>query len=265
MVLQQLEQQVGCTFTAVRWFQDWNTPFNQAYARELSAEKRELALSWQPRIVDARGRLTGVPYREIAQGKHDAYLHHFAREVRQVGAPIRITFAPEMNGDWGVYQLGPNNTPTDFVQAWQRLVSVFRAEDAPVLWVWTPNIQFPGMKGTYSNLYPGEAWVDEVGLDGYNWGTTHPYNRWLGFQKTFGLSYRELLRLTSKPVQLGEVSSVEGGGDKAQWITEMCRDLPGFGRIRLAFWFHMEDGAVDWRITTSSASLKAFRDCFGSQ
>ena len=259
--LRKVEQKVGCTFTAVRWFQDWNTPFNQTYAREITTDRRKLELSWQPRSVNANGQFIGVPYREIAQGKHDAYLRKFAREVRKVGAPVNISFAPEMNGNWGVYQLGPRNTSADFVRAWQRLVNVFRTEGAPVRWIWAVNIQFPGMKSSYRSLYPGDAWVDEVGLDGYNWGTTHSWNRWLSFQDTFRPSYRELKRLTTKPVQLGEVSSVERGGDKARWIKEMCRDLPSFEQIRRAFWFHLKDGAVDWRITTSTASLKAFRQC----
>ena len=262
VVLRQVEQKVGCTFAAVRWFQDWNTPFSQAYARALTADGRALELSWQPRVVGARGQLVGVPYREIALGKHDAYLRQFAREVRQVGAPVNISFAPEMNGNWGVYQLGPRNTPADFVRAWRHLVNVFRAERAPVRWIWTPNIQFAGMKGTYRNLYPGNAWVHEVGLDGYNWGTTHAWNRWLSFGDTFGPSYWEIKRLTGRPIQLGEVASVEQGGNKAQWITGMCRDLPNFGQIHHAFWFHLKDGAVDWRLTTSAASLEAFHRCY---
>lgn len=261
VVLRQVEQKLGCTFAAVRWFQDWNTPFNQAYAREITARGQDLELSWQPRIRNARGQFTGVPYREIAQGKHDPYLRKFAREIWQVGTPINISFAPEMNGNWGVYQLGPSNTPADFVRAWQQLVRVFRSERAPVRWIWAVNIQFPDMKNSYRSLYPGDAWVDEVGLDGYNWGTTHSWNRWLSFQDTFGPSYQELKRLTTKPIQLGEVGSVEQGGDKARWIKEMCRDLPGFKRVRRAFWFHLKDGAVDWRITTSAASLEAFRKC----
>ncbi|PJI52127.1 endoglucanase, partial [Methylobacterium radiotolerans] len=31
---------------------------------------------------------------------------------------MSISFAPEMNGDWGVYQLTRKNTPAHFKQAW---------------------------------------------------------------------------------------------------------------------------------------------------
>ncbi|GGR82420.1 glycoside hydrolase family 26 protein [Deinococcus sedimenti] len=260
-VLAAVERKVGCRFAAVRWFQDWTTPFNLRYARTLLAQGKELELSWQPRRQVA-GALRGVPYREIAAGRHDAYLRRFARDVRQAGQPVRITFAPEMNGNWGAYQLGPNNTSADFIRAWRHVVNVFRAERAPVRWVWTPNIQYPGMPSSYRALYPGGAWVDEVGLDGYNWGTTNAWNRWLSFRDTFGASYQELKRVAgTKPVQLGEVASVEQGGDKAAWIRDMCAQLPAFGQIRRAFWFHIRDGRVDWRLTTSDPALNAFRRC----
>lgn len=261
-VLQAVERKVGCTFTGVRWFQDWNTPFNQNYARTLSTQKRDLELSWQPRVRRPDGTFQGVPYRDIASGRHDAYLRTFARDIRRGGATVRITFAPEMNGNWGAYQLNRTNTPADFVRAWRHLVNVFRAERAPVRWVWTPNILFRGVRSSYRALYPGGAWVDEVGLDGYNWGTTNPWNRWLSFHDTFAPSYRELKRVApGKLVQLGEVASVEQGGSKAAWIRDMCLDLPGFGQIRRAFWFHLKDGRVDWRLSTSEPALAAFRRC----
>lgn len=260
-VLQAVERKAGCTFLAIRWFQDWDAPYNRAYARTLTGLNRELELSWQPRTRTSAG-VRGVPYREIAAGRHDAYLRQFARDVRREGVPLRITFAPEMNGNWGAYQLSASNTPADFVRAWRRIVNVFRAEGAPVRWVWTPNILYPGMPSSYRALYPGGEWVHEVGLDGYNWGTTNPWNRWLSFRDTFAPSYRELKRVAgTKPVQLGELASVEQGGSKAAWIREMCAALPGFGQIRQAFWFHLKDGRVDWRLTTSEAALDAFRRC----
>lgn len=260
-VLQAVERKAGCTFRAIRWFQDWDAPYNRAYARTLTGLNRELELSWQPRTRTSAG-VRGVPYREIAAGRHDAYLRQFARDVRREGVPLRITFAPEMNGNWGAYQLSARNTPADFVHAWRRIVNVFRAEGAPVRWVWTPNILYPGMPSSYRALYPGGEWVHEVGLDGYNWGSTNPWNRWLSFRDTFAPSYRELKRVAgTKPVQLGELASVEQGGSKAAWIREMCAALPGFGQIRRAFWFHLKDGRVDWRLTTSQAALDAFRRC----
>lgn len=259
-VLVALEKKAGCTFQHVRWFQDWNQPFNQEYARLLSQKGRTLDLSWQPRYV-SKGKLVGVPYRDIAAGKHDRFITQFARDIKRGGKTVSISFAPEMNGDWGVYQLTSKNTPAHFKQAWKRLVHIFWREKAPVRWVWTPNILYPTALSSYRELYPGDGYVNEIGLDGYNWGTTNPWNRWKTFAQTFDESYVAIKQITSKPMQLGELSSVEKGGDKAQWILDACRQLPKYARVKKAFWFHINDGRVDWRLTTSLASLQAFRRC----
>ncbi|ADV66015.1 glycoside hydrolase family 26 protein [Deinococcus maricopensis] len=255
-----LERKLGCTFTAVRWFQDWREPFDLPYARALTRERRALEVSWQPRILRG-GAYVGVPYRSIAAGEHDAYVRAFARAVRTLGRPVSITFAPEMNGDWGAYQLGQKNTPQDFVRAWRHLHDVFRQERANVRWVWTPNILYPTARASYRALYPGDAYVDEVGLDGYNWGTTNPWNRWLTFEQTFAPSIRAVAALTRKPIQLGEVSSAERGGSKAGWIRDLCRTLPKYPQVKRLFWFHIRDQNVDWRLSTSQAALDAFKSC----
>ncbi|MFC4638580.1 glycoside hydrolase family 26 protein [Deinococcus hohokamensis] len=264
-VLTAVERKVGCTFTSTRWFVDWNRPFPVNQARALFAGPgRQLELSWQPRLVKvSKGKTSyvGVPYRVIAAGGYDAYVRRFARDVRATGRSVAITFAPEMNGDWGVYQLSTKNTPQDFKRAWVRLHRIFRQEKANVRWIWAPNILYPTARASYGALYPGDAYVDEVGLDGYNWGTTHSWNRWKTFAQTFDASYRAVKALTGKPIQLGELSSVEQGGNKAQWIRDMCRQLPHYPRVRKVFWFHVLDGKVDWRLTTSSAALKAFQSC----
>ncbi|GGK26275.1 hypothetical protein GCM10008955_20060 [Deinococcus malanensis] len=265
-VLGAVEQKVGCTFTSTRWFVDWKRPFpGQAALQFFKTPGRQLELSWQPRIRLGENKYKGVTYRAIAAGEHDAYIRGFARSIRTTGRTIPITFAPEMNGDWGAYQLSARNTPQDFKRAWLRLHRIFREEKANVRWVWSPNIIYPTMRSNYRALYPGDAYVDEVGLDGYNWGTTNPWNRWKTFAQTFDQSYRAVKKITNKPMQLGELSSVEKGGNKAAWIRNMCQVLPSYPQVRKVFWFHVVDRNVDWRLTTSQAALDAFKACIRKQ
>ena len=72
------------------------------------------------------------------------------------------------------------------------------------------------------NLYPGDAVVDRVGLDGYNWGTTQAWSTWQSFGEVFGPGVAELDALSSRPIHVTETGAPEGaGGDKAAWITDM--------------------------------------------
>jgi hypothetical protein len=112
--------------------------------------------------------------------------------------------------------------------------------------------------------------VDWFGTDIYNGGTQFDWGGWLSAQQIFAQTYRTFQALsTSKPVIFAEASSVEQGGSKAQWITDLLANAPGvFPNLRAIVWFHDNFTTVDarnlpiadWRVNTSLASLQAFRD-----
>lgn len=260
----ELEDRIGCRLERLRWFQDWGEPFDLPLARSIVRRGAAPELSWQPQVIGRDGLPRGVPYREIASGMHDAYVLRFARDVRRLGARVSIAFAPEMNGDWGAFQLTAKNRPEHFVAAWRRLRRLFAEAGASVRWVWTPNIIYPTQTASYQELYPGDEFVDLLGLDGYNWGTTNEWNRWFEFERVFGPSLAALAALSPKPVQLAEVGSAEQGGDKAAWIRGMCQSLASFPQVVEVVWFN-EIEKADWRIDSSERALEAFRGCMRSR
>jgi endoglucanase len=122
--------------------------------------------------------------------------------------------------------------------------------------VWTPYANSGGHR-PFSRYFPGGRWVDWVGLDGINWGGAFP---WRSFNQIIGASYRELVRLTSKPIVLAETGSGEQGGNKARWVSAMLRrNIPRMSHIRaIAFW-DVDDRRGDLRVDSSAASLRALR------
>ena len=68
-------------------------------------------------------------------------------------------------------------------------------------------------------------------------------------------------------MMLSEFGSVESGGDKAQWLREAGRALPGrFPKIKAIVVFNSVDPGrptADWRLQTSPESLAAAHDAFG--
>ncbi len=81
-----------------------------------------------------------------------------------------------------------------------------------------PNVNCDG-QCPFSAYYPGDDWVDDVGLDGYNFAAVHDVS-WMSFTQLFQQSYQQLTALTSKPVMITETASTEAGGNKAGWITQ---------------------------------------------
>jgi hypothetical protein len=110
-------------------------------------------------------------------------------------------------------------------------------------------------------MYPGDAYVNWTGLDGYN--VDDP---WSTFASRFSATYNLITGTiaSSKPMMIGEVGSTESGGSKAAWITDMFSALPvSFPKIRGLLWDEVFSGggpfgATDWPIDSSSTSETAF-------
>lgn len=74
------------------------------------------------------------------------------------------------------------------------------------------------------------------------------------------MTYARIERLApDKPMIIGETASSERGGSKAAWITAMFNRLSSYRNIRGLIWFDYPIGGKDWPLTSSLASLAAFK------
>jgi hypothetical protein len=174
---------------------------------------------------------------------------------------LRIVLAPEMNGAWVPWAVGNcGNTASDFVGFWKYVVDKFRREKAPVVWIWSPNVRHWGETTTFASVYPGDDYVDFLGIEGYNWGSSQSWSVWQSFKEVFLTSYNDLIGLSKKNIIITEMASTEIGGNKAQWILDMFTDLKStFPQISAITWFNMNK-ETDWRINSSIASENAFKE-----
>jgi beta-mannanase len=157
---------------------------------------------------------------------------------------------------------------------WRHVHDIFQQEGANklVIWVWSPNIvnNLPAkhtVPGYLQSLYPGDDYVDWVGLSGY---LRPPYksDNDFSFDYTFKASLNQLRALTTKPKILSEVGASETGGHKATWITSFFNslakpensDVIGFSWFDLAVTSYVEGvrATNDWRIDSRADTLAAF-------
>ena len=218
-------------------------------------------ISWVPGIGDSVDQ-PQFALRTIAAGTDDEWIRPWARQLAVWDKTVYILLAHEMNGWLSPWCVGVNgNTSADFVSAWRHVVEVFRSQGATnVKWVWSPNIDIPGRTASLASVYPGDSYVDWVGLDGYNWGTSQPGGTWQTFSNVLGPSYQEVTALTGKPLMIAETASTEVGGEKAAWIrSAFLSELPAsFPRVRAVVWWDKAK-ETNWQIDSSSASQNAFR------
>jgi cellulose synthase/poly-beta-1,6-N-acetylglucosamine synthase-like glycosyltransferase len=255
------ERAVHAHADIIMWYADWqHARFDPAQLRAVARRGSIPEICWEPwnYAVGLRRPQPRFTLASIIKGRHDAYIRTWARELRVYRGPVLLRFAQEMNGSWYPWSEGVNgNQRGQFVLAWRHVHDIFAAEHVTnVKWVWSPvsRIAIPINLGEY----PGNAYVDMLGLSGFNGGSALPWTGWRSFASLFNASLQTLHQLApATPVQISEVSSADAGGDKAAWITAMFGDLRRQPQVKSLTWFDLRK-QTDWRISSSTRAARAF-------
>ncbi len=261
---------VGSPPSVVMWYQDWAHSGTKEFdPRKMNAVVSRGAMpmvTWEPWDYTRGVNQPQYALKTIVSGKHDRYIRQWARDAKTWGKPFYLRFAHEMNGNWTSWSPGVNgNKGGEYAAAWKRVHDIFGKEGATnARWVWSPNVEYNGST-PFASVYPGDAYVHWVGIDGYNWGTSYPDESWQGLAAVFGPSYDKLAAMTTKPMMIAETASTELGGEKGSWIEEsFLNAMPSnFPRVQAVIWFH-ENKETDWRVDSSQASLDAYKKAAAS-
>lgn len=233
-------------------------------------------MTWEPMHIEG-DREVVIDHQRIASGAYDAYLADVAATIKAFGNPVLIRFAHEMNlkrYHWGTNEAdyGPKS-PEIYRRLFQYVVTFFRKADVRnACWVFCPNAEsLPNRtmdpRAGWNNIasyYPGDNWVDMIGVDGYNWGNTQSVEKngwkssWRSFENLFEHPLRELRALSAeKPLLVFETSCAASGGDKGIWIREALQTIQAQG-IQGIVWFQMNK-EIDWRLQNGISSQELAR------
>lgn len=182
----------------------------------------------------------------ILNGEYDSFLKDYAKRVSEFDHPVLFRLANEMNGDWCPYSGYHTGKDTVvFKEFYKYVYSFFEAANADnVIWVWNPNgVSFPNFEWNNELMYyPGDEYVDVVGLTAYNTGTYYKDEKWTAFSQLYDGLYDKYVNQYNQPLMISEFASSSVGGDKNQWIEDMFNHIGNYDRIKLAIWW---DGC-DW-------------------
>ena len=91
--------------------------------------------------------------------------------INELGIPIVLRLFHEMNGNWMWWGKTPSSTPEDYISFFQFAVTYIRNRCDLCLFAWSPNFARGGGDGIVGiEYYPGDEFVDVVGLDAYDMG-----------------------------------------------------------------------------------------------
>jgi hypothetical protein len=276
--IEQRERETGHRLAAVRVFRRWDETLldgDQTWARDTG---HTVFLSIKSRHKN--GALIG--WREIADAPPGSALDNDMRrqaaQIKRFGSVVYVVFNHEPDAKTS----RPMGRPADFVAAWRRVVGTYRAagvRNARYVWTLTGEsfgVNAGGGRTRADAYYPGDAYVDDIAADSYNWNTCHSrQGAWqspaalLDPQRRFGL------RHPGKGLMLLEWGSVEDPampGRKAQWIRDTARLLadPAYRQFRaILHWDDRTTGMLakttcDFDYRTSTGALAAWRSMAGA-
>lgn len=214
----------------------------------------------------------------IASGGADARLRRIARDLAAAGPqPVLIELGAEMNArfgaPWQARRNGRESAPEAFGRAWRHVVQLMRAEGADnVRWVFAPSAGNPYTHhptgpthwAWYGHWYPGDHYVDYLGLHAFN--HAREQRAWVPFvELVTGDAADHMLddmvaRFPGRRVILGEMATSEHPHRpeaKALWIEDAYRRMRACPAIAAVVWFDM-DKETDWHVDSSPRAAAAY-------
>ena len=224
---------------------------------------------------------SGASLAQGATGAYNGYFDRLARGLVSHGRPdaiLRIGW--EFNGGWYPWRAKPD--PVAFAGYWRQIVTTMRAvPGAAFRFDWNPTLGINDWTGSTpfraESAYPGDAYVDFVGVDVYDqsWSANggDPDVRWNEiYAGDHGLRFwRDFANAHGKPLSLPEwgVSRRDdghGGGDAPSFI-ERVHDFVATENVayHVYFEFNASDGDHCLTCDTQFArSAARYRELFGA-
>ena len=240
---QQFASWVGTKPNLIGQYVAWGTSFDSAGAANAWSYGAMDFVVWEP---------WDTTMSKIAAGDSDSYITAFATAVRALNVPIALSFGHEFNGNW--YPWGTTGTTAaQFVAAWQHVHNLFAAAGATnVIWIWDPNDIYPVPDVSLEQYYPGDAYVDWVGVTGY-WDQGGPDS----YSTLYLPTLEEIRTFTQKPFIIAE-TSVQPGTDEDQSLRDLFEAVQQHSDILGFVWYDYDKGG-DWRIENRPTLMTEFQ------
>jgi hypothetical protein len=282
-----LSKMLGHPPALIHGFYSWKNPdgsdrpFPKDFADYAVSQGATPLITWQPGQADEHNQVerpqADWTCTQIASGRYDAYIATWAQTAKAYPHTLYVRLMHEFNAapyPWAYSVDQQNNTPEKYVAAFRHVVAIFqRLQVTNVQFIWC--FGCGAHEPPPENWFPGDAYVDWIGLDGYNYGFTKDgsQKRWRTVEEIFDWSYSRLTKISVRPVMIAEIGCVEDVDkkgsttivDKTQkrrWIADtFLNTLPQkMPRVKAVVLFNsVGHNFPTYVIDSSPESLAAFR------
>ena len=242
------------------------------------AEPEWWAEQWEPTDYRMIYSVPMLPEGEgsLAEGAAGSYNDHFRQlaellvDHQQGNAVLRLGW--EFNGNWYAWSAGDD--PNAFVAYWRQIVNTMRAVDgARFSFDWSAILG--GDHVPLEQAYPGDAYVDFIGMDvydqGWDEGWEDPDRRWqamltgrygLEWHRAFAAAHRK--PMTYPEWGLTRRDDGHGGGDNPRFVQRMHDWIKANNvAYHVYFEFDADDGTHALMADHFPKASARFRQLFG--
>jgi len=251
-LIAQLQTDIGRQFSAERFYQNFST-FDVPTTDMTDLASRGALIYLNVNSFFVRdGHSSCAPWADVAAGRYDSLLTHFAQEIIAFDYPIDLGFNHEMTNDVPHHPVC--GTPADYVRAYNHIHALFGSLGVTtVTWVWAPTAS-SFIHHTAERYVP--AGYDVVGVDGYNRA-----RRWRSPSYIFTAAHQFAVK-HGKALLIGEIGCDEWPGlpyRKAFWIQSAAAMFQSWSDLQAIIWTNTgADGHRFW-LDSSGPSLTMFR------
>lgn len=255
----RFEQLVGRPHASYFRYVGYGSPFPFRWVRELHAQGILPHIAWEPNAG-------------LDPVSDNDYLRGWAEAAGRVQGPVFLRYASEMNGTWQAY----SGDPEAFIRKWRIVTGIMRELAPNVIMVWCP---FATPQRTITDYYPGDEWVDWVGVNIYS---VHHYdgdpNRPAQDDPVELLRYVYERYADRKPIAICEYAATHYcaacGRDVTEFglkqMTRLYEALPTqFPRVKMICWFSVDTvgrglASNNYSLLSSPAVLERYRQLTAS-
>ena len=235
-------------------FLPWEDVFlpSLAEAESYSAERgRTLLVTIEPWTWTRDERTSpSVLQTGIAGGIYDETMNTVCSALGTLERPLTIRWAQEMDDESGQF-IWAGWEPSNYIDAYQRMIDICRIGAPDASFMWSP-LGFEDM----GNYYPGDDYVDIVGLSVFSLG---PWEKQiLGQEQTFddifAPRYERALEF-GKPIMVAELGFVGDAEHVAMWEADVRSKSALYPELEAVVYFNQQEvypwpngfGIPDWR------------------
>ncbi len=241
--LKTLEEILDYNFPVVLLYNRFELPYKTELMN--NAKKHNKIVEYTLYTMDKIDGMEKDITLDILEGKYDDYLNDLAISFKEYNFPVLFRLNNEMNGGWVAYSVFHVGKDTDlYIDCWKYIYNKFKEHGVNnLIFVWNPNERsFPDYAyNHYLNYYPGDEYVDIIGLTAYNTGNYYEGEIWRSFNEAYDHFYYEYENQFEHPFMITEFSCAEAGGNKIAWFDDMFNKIAEYDRIKLAVLWNGQD------------------------